>query len=332
MNAASWLEGIPVSDKWRTLLSTHGPRAVTWALAVAVGMQAAVILVNLLSGPSETGQPGNRPPTMAFRHPVMNVAVITNAHLFGAPPPPAAPSAQDAATAPRSTIPLVLTGVVAADDPRNGVAVIGPSAQVTKVYAVGDMVPGGATLHSVYVDRVVINRGGHLESLPLPKQLAPGTMPNSPPPSASVLPLDNPALDRMRRLVADQPGLIADIMRPQPVYQDNKLNGYRVFPGRDHQAFTRLGLHPGDLVTAINGTPLDDPARAEEIMHTLDSASDAHVTVVRNGQSQDLVLNMAQVAQEAEALAGPAGAATPPPAGAPGQPPARFLPAPGGVQ
>jgi len=69
----------------------------------------------------------------------------------------------------------------------------------------------------------------------------------------------------------------------------------------------RLGLRPGDLVTAINGTPLDDPARGQEIFGTLGSSSEAHVTVMRNGRQQDLTLNMAQVAQQAEALVGAGG-------------------------
>ena len=108
-------------------------------------------------------------------------------------------------------------------------------------------------------------------------------------------------------------GLIADIMRPQPVFAQGKQRGYRVYPGRNRQAFTRLGLRPGDLVTAINGTPLDDPARGQEIFQTLGSSSEAHVTVMRNGQQQDLTLNIAQVAQEAEADGRRAGSGTPTP-------------------
>ena len=100
----------------------------------------------------------------------------------------------------------------------------------------------------------------------------------------------------------DDPGLVADIMRPQPVFAQGKQRGYRVYPGRNRQAFVRLGLRPGDLVTAINGTPLDDPARGQDVFRTIGSSNEAHVTVMRNGQQQDLTLNMAQVAQEAESL------------------------------
>jgi general secretion pathway protein C len=108
----------------------------------------------------------------------------------------------------------------------------------------------------------------------------------------------------MRQLVTSEPGIISDIMRPQPVFAQGKQRGYRVYPGRNRQAFVRLGLRPGDLVTAINGTPLDDPARGQEIFATIGTSSEAHVTVMRNGQARDVTLNMAQVAQDAEALVG----------------------------
>src|ERR1700737_785527 len=47
MNAASWLEGLPPPDKWRTLVLAHGPRIATWVLAFALAVQAAVIVTNL---------------------------------------------------------------------------------------------------------------------------------------------------------------------------------------------------------------------------------------------------------------------------------------------
>jgi len=127
---------------------------------------------------------------------------------------------------------------------------------------------------------------------------------NAPPPSAGALQGgDNPAIERMRRMISEQPGLIGDVMRPQPVMDHGHLNGFRVYPGRDRMAFARLGLRPGDQVTAINGTPLDDRDRSEQILRTLSSASEARVTVIRGGQQQDLVLNIAQVAQEADSVA-----------------------------
>jgi general secretion pathway protein C len=294
MNATSWLENLPAPERWRALLLKEGPRLATWALALGLGVQGALIVTDLASGG------GRRATTPAVRATgparALDLAAITNAHLFGAAPAPK----QDGANAPQTSIPLVLTGTIAGNDPQIGLAILGQTAQTAQVHAVGDNVPGGAKLHSVYSDRVVLDRGGQLESLTLPRQLNTG---NAPPPSSAALQGDNSSIERMRRMISEQPGLLADVMRPQPVMDHGRMNGFRVYPGRDRMAFMRLGLRPGDQVTAINGTPLDDRDRGEQILHTLSSSSEAHVTVIRNGQQQDLVLNIAQVAQEADSLA-----------------------------
>jgi len=304
MNAASWLENIPAPDKWRALLLAHGPRVATWALALALGVQGAVILTDVGgSGRGTKALAGASLNSRAAQNRGIDIAAITNAHLFGVAPVEAS-AGQNAANAPQTSMPLVLTGVIAADNPRNGLAILGPNPTSAKVYAVEDSVPGGAKLHSVYSDRAVLDRGGRLETLALPHQLQGA----APPPSAAALPTQPAVVDRMRKLISEDPGLLADVMHPTASFKQGKLTGYHVYPGRNFRAFSRLGLHPGDLVTAINGTPLDDPSRGQEIFRTIGSSSEAHITVMRNGQSQDLTLNIAQVAQEAEALVGTAGA------------------------
>jgi general secretion pathway protein C len=292
MNAASWLEGLPAQDRWRALLLRDGPRIATWALALALGVQAAFIVTDLAGA----GRAPRAAAAPVFRPHVTNIAAVTNAHLFGEAPVPK----QDPANAPQTSMPLTLTGIIAGNDPQNGLAILGPNAQSAKVYAVDDNLPGGARLHSVYADRVVIDRAGRLESLSLPRTVS-GT---APAPSTAALPNESPVVERMRRALTQQPGLIADLLRPQAVMDGDKVRGFRVYPGRNRLAFMRLGLRPGDEVVAINGTPLDDPERGQEILRTLGTAPEARVTVMRNNQQQDLTLNIAQVAQEAEAATG----------------------------
>ncbi|HEU5443071.1 MAG TPA: type II secretion system protein GspC [Steroidobacteraceae bacterium] len=317
MSTASRLQAIPGSEQWRALFFTRGPRVATWLLALAVGVQAAIIVTDL-AGAGHAPSPGAIAAASRAQHAPVDIAAITNTHLFGIAP--AAAGAGNAANAPQTSMPLVLTGVIAANDPRDGLAILGPSVAATKVYAVGDNIPGGARLHAVLSDHVLLERNGQLETLALPHQLAG----SAPPPNMSAAPVEPPVVQRMRELVSRDPGIIGDIMRPEPVFAGGKQQGFRVYPGRDREAFIRLGLKPGDLVTAIDGTPLDDPARGEQILSTLGSSSEAHVTVLRNGQQQDLTLDLAAVEQEAESLAGSQNGA--PGVQAPPPPPPRSLP------
>src|SRR5215472_4065622 len=304
MNAASWLEGLPASERWRARLR-EAPRFATWVLALALGVQAAFIVTDLAGAgrAPRAAAPASQPLRSRFT----DVAAITNAHLFGAAPA----ARQSDSNAPETSMALVLTGIIAGNDPQNGLAILGPNAQTAKVHAVGDSVPGGARLHSVYTDRVIIDRNGLLESLILPRSVS-GT---APAPSAASLPTQSPVIDRMRRALTEQPGLIADLLRPQAVMDGDKVKGFRVYPGRNRLAFARLGLRPGDEVVAINGTPLDDQDRGQAILNTLGTSPEARVTVIRNGQQQDLNLNIAQVAQEAESATGlqPGGPGSSPP-------------------
>ena len=146
------------------------------------------------------------------------------------------------------------------------------------------------------------------------------------------------AVENVRRLVQQDPGLLDQVMRTVPSYDNaaGKLRGFRAYPGRNRNIFNKLGLKPGDLVTAINGQPLDDPQHSQEVFNTIQSSNTVTVSVERGGQKQDITLNVAQVATDAgkdlesepgtgAAATTPASAApapnTPPPGAPPGTPP-----------
>ena len=134
---------------------------------------------------------------------------------------------------------------------------------------------------------------------PLPREYKGGNSALAPPTRAEAPTAPGAqVVDRVRRMIAQDPGSLAEIMRPQPVFANGQQRGYRVYPGRNRAQFARLGLRPGDLVMSVNGTPLDDPQRGMEIFHSIGSANQVRVTVERNGQPQELTLNMAQLANE----------------------------------
>jgi general secretion pathway protein C len=71
-----------------------------------------------------------------------------------------------------------------------------------------------------------------------------------------------------------------------------KLTGVRVAPGSDAALIGQIGLKSGDVVTAINGAPVDSLARGQQILESLRSASNARVTVLRDGRPTDVVISL----------------------------------------
>jgi general secretion pathway protein C len=232
-----------------------------------------------------------------------DVQTIVSAHLFGV----ANVENADPNNAPPTQVALVLAGVMATEDPKRGYAIVGESAANAKVHLVGSQLPGGVRLYAVYPDRVLIDRNGQIETLALPRQ--PGGFA---PARVASAPTNAGFAENVRRLAQSNPNAFGEVLRPQPVFANGTQRGYRVYPGRDRKQFAQLGLQPGDLVTSINGTPLDDPARGQEILNTMATSDRVNVTVERNGQTQQLTLNMAQVTlPPSEAPAAPPSGANP---------------------
>jgi general secretion pathway protein C len=289
------------SDDWRQSL----PLWVSAGLVLLLAWQLVQLLWTALStAPAAIAPPVDGGPA-APSGPPIDISGIVNAHLFGIAPVPGA--SVDPSAAPATQMSLVLVGTIAQTDPAKGFAIIGESPQSAKLYAVGKTVTGGTKLHSVYADRAILDRGGKLEALMLPKKFEGGGRAPAPLAGMPIRSAEPMLGDQIRQLATQSPAVITEIIRPQPVFANGQQRGYRVYPGRNRQQFARLGLMPGDLVTAINGTPLDDPARGMEILQSINSASEVTVTLERNGQSAQVNINNAQVAADAAAAAAAAG-------------------------
>ncbi len=282
-------------------------------LAALIVLELAHLAYALILSPVKSPQPliprGGSPAS-----PKLNVQDVVNAHLFGVAT--IDPGVQDPDHAPPSSANLQLTGTIATENPRRGVAIVSDGGGPSKVYSVGDRL-AGASLHSVYLDHVLLDRNGALETVALPRQLPPGSVPTTMHRSGAE-PHSVAAVDNLRRMVQQDPSILDQVMRIVPSYDNTagKLRGFRAFPGKNRQIFSKLGLKSGDLVTAINGTQLDDPQHSQEVFNTIQTSEHATVTVERGGQKQDITLNVAQVAtqaaQELEPQSPPSGPASMP--------------------
>ena len=306
------------TTEWLSRLQANGPSAVAWALAALIAVELARIALTLLSGPVKSPQPVVAA-APRHAHAGANVQAVVSAHLFGVPEA----AKQDEGSAPLSSANLVLAGTIATENPKKGIAIIsdgGPS----KVFSVGENV-NGASLFSVYLDHVILDRGGNLETLLLPRLLGGGARTVARHIPAAAETRTARAVENIKHMVEQNPSVLDQVMRTVASYDNaaGKLRGFRAYPGRNRALFNELGLKPGDLVTAINGQPLDDAQHSQEMINTIQTASFATVTVERGGNRQDISLNLAQIASDAsKALEGEgAGGAGATPAGAPANAP-----------
>lgn len=281
------------------LLAERGPLIVSLLLAVAIAALAAKIVLGLLSAPRTGGDSGGAAvvnmalPAFSGGPPAgaVDANLIAAAHLFGQ-----AAAAGNAAGAPQTTAALVLAGTIAYNDPELGYAILGESAQAGRMYKVGATVPGGATLHSVYADRVILSRNGALETLALPRSLLPGMPPpRAPAGLAAGGSAPNAVVDTVRRAIAQDPNVVAEVIRPTPVLMDGQLKGFRVYPGRDRARFAALGLQPGDLITQVNGNDLNDPAAGLQALQGLAPGDQVNVTITRNGVTRQQMISASQM-------------------------------------
>ena len=268
------------------------PAVVTVILVIMLAAQLAAVVWRVLV-PQQAMSPVAGASTAAPAGP--NLAAIVGAHLFGTA---AIEASGDAASAPATSLRLTLAGTIAGQDPSKGWAIIGQTAQDARVYATGANVTGGATLKEVYADRVILERGGRLEALALPRLAGGSTAPVA---SVRTAPVQPSLAESVQALSRRDPITVSEFIRPQPVFAGGQQKGYRVYPGRNRAQFASAGLMPGDLVTAVNGSPLSDPNSGLETLRGISAGGAVTLTIERNGTEQQLTIDPSAAIAEIEA-------------------------------
>jgi type II secretory pathway component PulC len=75
----------------------------------------------------------------------------------------------------------------------------------------------------------------------------------------------------------------------QPVRVGGKFHGFRIASLHDSQFWRGIDLKPGDVVTSINGFPIERPEQALTAFASLDVASELRVAYDREGQPRELI-------------------------------------------
>ena len=277
--------------RWAAALQHAAPSLAAIALILVIAWLLAQLTWALLPQPaSVTGAGAYIPPPQTGAHQPA-AGTIADRHLFGT----ANQGGGNVTNAPDTTLALTLHGIVAGKNAKDSRALIVANGD-EEPYAVGAALPGGAVIRAIFPDRVLLERGGRVEALRLPKaDSSQGTMATTQGDNQAPPPMTNPVpqnLGELRQQIAQNPQRLMDVIRAMPVQEQGKLTGYRIYPAGNSPVFTQLGLHPGDVVTAVNGIPLTDPAQSMRILAALKTSEQISITMLRNGQTQTQVLQM----------------------------------------
>lgn len=221
---------------------------------------------------------------------------IVARHLFGQAQ---AVGAGQGSAIPETQLQLVLRGVMASGDPRTATAIIADPSGNENFYRVGKELPGSAILKEVHDQHIVLSRGGRIEVLRLPEDALKGSEGVKPPPAAlmpsSVAPpAAGPLVQQYRDQFLHDPQSLANALQGEPYWESGRMIGYRLRPGRDAGALMKLGLRPGDIVTAINGMSMADAAGRTELLRNIANATQFNVDMRRNGKPFSITIPVGQ--------------------------------------
>lgn len=145
-------------------------RGPTLALVAAIAVLASTVVEHALHWPLRTTEPAaSSAHPQAVLHTPASVSSrallqLPGWHLFGESPRRPAVLRK----APETALSLRLKGIFYSPGDNHGRAIIAAPGAEEKQYRIGDALPGNAVLRAVLQFKVIIKRGGRLESLSLP--------------------------------------------------------------------------------------------------------------------------------------------------------------------
>ncbi|MFB2803316.1 type II secretion system protein GspC [Shewanella seohaensis] len=210
--------------------------------------------------------------------------------------------------APKTSLSIQLTGVVASTADQKGLAIIESSGS-QETYSLGDKIKGtSASLKEVYADRIIITNAGRYETLMLDGLVYTSQSPanqqlqKAKSEKAEVVSrvdqrknaeISQELAESRSELLAD-PSKITDYIAISPVRQGENVVGYRLNPGKDVNLFKQAGFKPNDLAKSINGYDLTVMSQALEMMSQLPELTEVSIMVEREGQLVEIMFSLPQ--------------------------------------
>lgn len=188
-----------------------------------------------------------------------------------------------ASTTKVTKLKLTLRGILATEDPKQGVAQIQNAKNEERHFVVSDSVFGQATLEEIHIDRVILLHNGHYETLVLPEKFL----------DTKHFSVENQALER-KQLATNfrKMFLNHDVERLRKLFgfdtawKNGGFIGFIVKALSDEglEMMSKLGVNDGDLIVVVNGLRFSESLDASQQLTELKTATSVDVIIDRNGE------------------------------------------------
>lgn len=282
------------------------PKFIFVVLVILIVQTFAELTWEFIAPSQKTISTGVKPDTKNQTNSIIasktSLEEVSSYHLFGDAKKQVIVQ-QKVIDAPETRLRLNLKGVFASTDATEALAIISSSKGKDKTYHIGDKVIGGALLHAVYADRIILKRNGKLETLRLPKpkvdsksfyssqsDIANSGSTARTMASRQTKQSQTQRLRNIRDTLLKDPAKVWKQVRINPVMKNGKVQGYTL-AHNDQNLMKALNIRNTDIITGVNGQSLSDPATLYGLMSELSNQQSLDITIVRNGQQQNIQLS-----------------------------------------
>lgn len=201
--------------------------------------------------------------------------------------------------APDTKLRLELKGVYVADDKAQSSAIVADKGKSER-YLVGDKMPGGVSLHEVFEDKVLLARGGRLETLRFSEKSLKSSSRSKSRSSSSRRATRNKnsgsllnqirsgkirsASEAVEKANNSGPGMLTSMINEiglEDMEQSGEGTGFRVGASAPRDVLSAVGLRKGDIVHSVNGQLLGDIQNDPNIMQEILASGSAKIEIQR---------------------------------------------------
>lgn len=262
-----------------TALASRTLRNVALFLAVALVAKSLADVTWRVLAPSASATPLVGP-LGEQRVASVDVPSVFAAHFFGdrTVPPHLSGSREGSMTA--SDLGITLIGVVAAG--RDSIALVSISGRPAEPFTLGREIIKGAVLDRVEPDRIVIRRGGRLETILL------SGAPGAPAPKS----VGGVASLGANRYAVSRDAVRAELASPEALMQASVSSasggGLSIDGVEAGSIYEQLGLKSGTVIHSVNGKQVTNPQDLLTLYQQLGASNEIQLDVTIDGQQEKL--------------------------------------------